>query len=66
MTDELDPHAAYHIALSDTERETIQRTAFNFHQHTGRNMKMPPALYADLKRGGVDMRYIDPDPALEN
>ncbi len=58
------PHD-FHLALTDEERLNIERTSFNFYQFRGSRMKVPPTLYADLKRGGVDMKYLEADPTLE-
>ena len=60
-----DPSAAYHIGLSDEERASIELQSFNFHEATGYKMKIPPKLFDDLHRGGVNMRHIEADPALE-
>lgn len=65
MTAEFDPTPSYYIALSDEERAIIERQSFNFWEATGRYMKVPPRLYDDLKRGGVNMAHIEADSALE-
>lgn len=56
----------YHLRLDDETRTNIQLESFNFFHYTGKNMRIPPKLYEDLKNGGVDMKYIDADKALEN
>jgi hypothetical protein len=57
---------SYHITLTDTERALIEQQAFNFRAATGYAMKLPPALFDDLRAGGVDMKNIEPDPSLEH
>lgn len=60
------PHTAFYSTLTDTERANIEQTSFNFFTARGSNMKVPPTLYEELKRGGVNMKYIDADASLEN
>lgn len=55
----------YHMGLSDSEREMMQRASFNFHEQTGRKMKIPSRLFSDLKSKGVDMRWMEPSAGLE-
>ncbi len=51
--------------LTDAERLMIERTSYNYFHHVGSNMRIPPRLFLSLKASGVSMKYIDPDPTLE-
>lgn len=59
------PNSFYHLSLTDEERTHMERWAWNFWQATGKRMKIPPALYEDLKRAGVSLKYVEPSKALE-
>jgi hypothetical protein len=55
----------YHVALTSEELKMMEQSSFNFFQAYGKNMRIPPKLHSDLKRAGVNMKYMDADPALE-
>lgn len=57
---------AYHISLRDEERAKYELWAHNFYKLHGRPMQIPPQLYSDMKKAGVDMRYMEANAALEN
>ena len=59
-----EPHD-YKTGLSDEERRNVELMAFNFHAAFGKRLRVPPSMYSDLKRGGVDMSNIQEDPHLE-
>lgn len=66
MPGPLDPAPDYHLALTDQERTFMEQTAFNYRQHRGAKMRIPPRLFSDLKRAGVNMTNMEPDAALDN
>lgn len=56
----------YHLKLSDEERGQIELWSFNHYHAFGRNMRIPPRLYEDLKNKGVRMKYLSADASLED
>lgn len=58
------PASFYHFALDDPARVSIEQTARNFREATGRCMQVPTALFEDLKVAGVDMRNLEPNDSL--
>lgn len=56
----------YLIKLTDEERALVELWSFNWFQTSGKPMKIPPRLYADLKDSGVDMKYFENDPLNES
>lgn len=50
----------YNALVTDSEREAMQRWAFNWWQTKGKTFPVPSALYDLLKAGGVDVTYMHP------
>lgn len=58
------PHD-YRFGLSDTERAALEQFSFNFFNMAGRRMRVPPRMYSDAKRAGVNVKWMEPDGSLE-
>lgn len=55
----------YHVALTSEELKMMEQSSFNFYQTFGKMMQIPPKLYNDLKKAGVDMKYMEANASLE-
>ena len=52
--------------ISLEQARMMEHSSKNFFELSGKNMRIPPRLYEDLKNFGVNMKYMDADPLLEN
>lgn len=55
----------YYLALTDQERQSMERTAWNHYRDFGRRLKIAPRLFYDLARYGTNMKYMEPNGEAE-
>jgi hypothetical protein len=51
--------------FTDEDVGIIERQSYQFHTTFGQKVHVPPQYYQVLKSRGVNMKYIEEDPSLE-
>lgn len=59
--EQLSESSEYYIRLTDTERQSMEITAWNHWTDFGRKLRIAPRLFFDLVNRGVNVKYMEPN-----